>query len=637
LVSLPHTWNIEDVDFIGNGWYFKTFSAPSDWRLRHIELHFGATFYKSRVWLNGVLVGGHEGGYSEYYLDLTKYLGNTNFLAVEINNQPKVDTIPGADLKADPQGRIYDWWPYGGIVRDAWLTVGEGAVIRWQHIDSHPAGDAAEVLDRISVENVTTRDDVFRVRVSITTVNGSTPIASAETEVRAHPGVQSVAVTLKIPHVQLWGIDTPFLYRSDATVRARDGRTLDDIVDNFGVRTLEIRDRHLYLNREQVRLTGLARHQDSPWEGLAETRGTMLHVYSDLKDLQSTLTRPVHYQQHPLIYDFADQNGILMIPEIPMWQFSEAQMSDPRVVALAERLLRELIEQNYNHPSIFAWSMDNESATNTPGGISYFKTMYAVSKQLDPGRYVSFADDLIAFVDPATNASRLADFIMWNEYFGSWDGPESLLPAAIEKIDRGYPDKMVLVTEFGYPGVFAKDPESADKERVCLIRGQLPLLAKQDWIAGALQWCYQDYHSSHNLRPGQSDHWVDHGVVDKNRQRKPSYYVWERENAPAHVSLEWNYDQKGRPIGFHATISRRSEQEMPSYLLINYRAEWRLIDADQKQVTNGNEKLAAMGPAQPLDASWGPQKTTALRLELLLYRPTGYLAASRSLTARQWC
>jgi len=102
--------------------------------------------------------------------------------------------------------------------------------------------------------------------------------------------------------------------------------------------------------------------------------------------------------------------------------------------------------------------MENESATNTPGGIAYFKTMYALSKQLDPNRYVSFADDLIAFVDPATNASRFADFIMWNQYFGSWDGPENLLLPAIEKISKGYPDKMVLVSEFGYPGCLRSMP-----------------------------------------------------------------------------------------------------------------------------------------------------------------------------------
>ncbi len=631
-VSLPHTWNVgKHADFIGTAWYFKRFVVPAGWKGEHIELHFGATFYKSRIWLNGALVGEHEGGFSEYYFDITPLLRNENFLAVEINNEPEVDTIPGADLKADPHGTIYDWWPYGGIIRGAWLTVNEGAVIRWQHIDSRLDGASASITDHILLENVTSKSRTVKIRVAVYASDGDSPVATEDQKILAHPGAQTVEAALQIPAVKLWGIDTPFLYRSEVRAVAEDGQVLDDHSDNFGVRTIEIHDRHLYLNGQRVRLTGLTRHEDSPWEGMAETRGTMLHDYDDLKNLQMTLTRPVHYQQNPFIYDYADRNGILMIPEIPMWQFNESQMENPKVLALARRLLKELIDQNYNHPSIFAWSMENESATNTPGGVAYFKSMYAYSKQLDPGRYVSYADDMIAAADPATNASRYADFIMWNEYFGSWDGPEHLLPAAIDKIAKGYPDKMVIISEFGYPGLFAADSRTADKERVDIIHRQLAMFAQQDWIGGAIFWCYQDYHSFHNLRPGQSDYYVDHGVVDKNHQRKPSYYVWQEENSPAHVDLDWNYDANGAPIGFHATIARRSEQEIPSYPLIDYHAEWRVLDAENHVIAGDAQPLAEIGPAQNFTRSWPAQKTTGLRLELLLYRPTGFLAARKIL------
>ena len=112
----------------------------------------------------------------------------------------------------------------------------------------------------------------------------------------------------------------------------------------------------------------MTRHEESPTEGLAETRGTMLRDYNEMKELQVTLTRPVHYPQHPFILDFADRNGILLIPEIPMWQFSEQQMQDPRVISLAQRMMTEMIEQAYNHPAIFGWSVCNESETNKPGG-----------------------------------------------------------------------------------------------------------------------------------------------------------------------------------------------------------------------------------------------------------------------------
>lgn len=624
LVSLPHTWSAGKYsNYQGTAWYFKTFPRSAGWKGQHVEIHFGATFYKSHIWLNGALIGEHEGGYSEYSFDLSRHLQDTNLLAVEINNEPKVDTIPGADLKAAPDGAIYDWWPYGGIIRDVWLTVTEGVVVRWQHIDAKPRATSADVVEHIRIENATGRSQLVKLHVQILSSDHAVPITSSDKEVNLGPDSTVVDCSLTVPEVRRWNLDDPFLYRSEVTLLASDGHVLDTLTDSFGVRTIEIRDRHLYLNGERVRLTGMTRHEDSPWEGAAETRGTLLHDWMDLKDLHTTITRPVHYQQNPYIYDFADRNGILMIPEIPMWQFDEGQMKNPKVIALAKQELHELINQNYNHPSIFAWSMDNESATNTPGGIAYFQEMYAESKRLDPNRFVSYADDMIAFVEPSVNAARFADFIMWNEYFGSWDGPETMLPAAFEKVGKGYPDKMVFVTEFGYPGVFAADSRTADRERQRIIRTQLSEFGKRDWIAGAIFWCYQDYQSTHNLRSGQPDNYVDHGIVDKNRQRRASYYVWRDETTPAHIQLDWDVDAKGVPIGFHGTVERRSEQEIPSYALSHYRAEWQLLDGKGKPLTEVAQALPDMGSPQPLAGTWAAPASDSLRLRFALYGPNG--------------
>src|SRR5271167_54623 len=99
-VRVPHTWGIgKHSDFEGTAWYFKTFALPEEALGKHLELHFGATFYKSRVWLNGVELGAHEGGYTEYWFNVTPYLKGTNFVSVELNNQPGVATIPGWAMK----------------------------------------------------------------------------------------------------------------------------------------------------------------------------------------------------------------------------------------------------------------------------------------------------------------------------------------------------------------------------------------------------------------------------------------------------------------------------------------------------------------------------------------------------------
>ncbi|MGH9446222.1 MAG: sugar-binding domain-containing protein, partial [Terriglobia bacterium] len=111
---VPGTWSVvrKYYYYVGDAWYFKRFTFPSGFRDQHVELHFGATFYKSRVWLNGTELGGHEGGYTAYYFDITPYLKPINYLAVKIDNRPGVATIPGWAMRdSHKPGRWYDWWP----------------------------------------------------------------------------------------------------------------------------------------------------------------------------------------------------------------------------------------------------------------------------------------------------------------------------------------------------------------------------------------------------------------------------------------------------------------------------------------------------------------------------------------------
>ncbi len=633
-VRVPHTWNLGKYDdFEGTAWYFNSFPAVPSSRAQRVELHFGATFYRSRVWLNGVALGGHEGGHTAYFFDVTPHLRPVNFLAVEINNQPTSESIPGWAMKLHASQNIwYDWWHYGGMVRDVWLSVGDAALIRRQQIRTKLAGKVAEVTATVFLENHGSKPLTAQLTLRAWPPDGGPAIGATEKSLTLEVGSQQAALTFRVDPAMLWDFDHPNVYRVEVNLLDARGNPLDSLTDNFGIRTVEIRDRKLFLNGEAVRLSGMARHEDSPSEGLAESAGTIRHDYDDMKHLQMTLTRPVHYPQHPVILDYCDRNGILLIPEIPMWQFSEKQMSDPKVIALAKQMMREMLEQDYNHPSIFAWSTCNESATDTAGGRAYFKIMYDFIKQLDPDRYVSFADDRIAFVEnPADDAASTADFIMWNQYFGSWHGPEDALPGAIAKIDRNYPGKMVIISEFGLAGIFAPDSKAGDKLRARIFREQMAQFGKEDWIAGALMWCYQDYRSHRNLWAGYTKGEVDIGVVDENRQRRPSYKVWQELNTPARLSVQWLYDVQGRPVGFRATVARRGPDEIPSYTLRDYRVVWELRDNDSTRVAGGTAGLQEIGPPQSVVSNWPASASKSLRLTFKVYRPTGFVAAEKTL------
>ena len=629
-VNVPHTWNLGRHDgYLGKAWYFRTFAMPIESRDLHVELHFGATFYSSRVWLNGVELGRHEGGYTAYCFNITPHLRAKNYLAVELDNRIGASTIPGFAMRGKDDA-WYDWWDYGGIVRDVWLTLGNPIEVRRQQIRSQMDAAGATVQDRVFLENNLKRSARLMV---VATAFGpdNQPAAQQSQAVALGPGGGETSISLKLGNPKMWSIDTPNVYRMVVRVAGADGKNLDEQSDTFGLRTIEIRERHLLVNGERVRLTGLARHEESMGEGLAETRGTMREDYEDMKALQVTLTRPVHYPQNPFILDYADRHGILLIPEIPVWQFSEAQMRDPAVLALAKQQMREMVEEAGNHPSIFAWSVCNESATGTPGGVEYFRAMRDFIRAIDPGRFVSYADDKLPKLDRAEDsAANDADFVMMNQYFGSWHGPENALSESLDKIDRLFPKKMVIISEFGLAGIFAKYPEGADPMRVKIIQEQMPELARRDWIAGAILWCYQDYKSRINLRPGWQEGYVEHGLVDQYRQRKPSYYVWRDLNAPAAIEARWNQGPPGVPTAYTVTVTPNRTTDLPSYPLHNYRLSWELCDEEGKLLASGEKQFVNLSDAEVLSGEVGSQPAAkGLKLHLTLLRPTGAVAAEK--------
>ena len=632
MVRVPHTWNVgAHADHEGKGWYFRSFALPAELLDKHVEIRFGATFYKSRVWLNGQPLGGHEGGHTAYVLDATGRAKAENLLVVELDNRPGVATIPGWARRLDAtHDSWYDWWHYGGIVRDVAVVVSDTGLIRRQRIRSRVEQDAATVSDTVVLEGHGPAPHPARLSLVAWDPSGEVA-ARAEQAVSLAAGAQEVAVELRLQAVKLWRLDDPQLYRLEARLLDEDGRLLDSGSDTFGLRTIAIRDRKLYVNGEHVRLTGLTRHEDSPWEGLAESAGTIAYDYDDLKALNVNLTRPVHYPQHPLVLDYADRHGILLMPEIPIWQFSEAQLLDPQVRALARQMMKEMIEQAGNHPSVMAWSVCNESETFKPGGVSYVEEMKAFIRTLDPDRFVTYADDsAIHSDDPTATAAVLADFVMVNEYFGSWTGSAAPFAGKLEKLGRLLPDKMVVISEFGLAGLFAPDSEAGDRRRIEIMRAQMAEFMKHDWIAGALFWCYADYKSHRNLWPGRTTGYVDHGLVDEYRQRRPSYRVWKELTAPARLAVDWNQTYAA-PTAFRLTVTPRGEGEIPYLPLRGYRVEWLVRGADGGVVAQGTEALDRVDAARDVEGKIPETTNTAMTLEVRLLEPGGRAAVEATL------
>jgi beta-glucuronidase len=611
-VVVPHTWNVMPAhrDYSGFGWYRRTFDLR---RVEdaHLRLHFDAVFYAARVWLNGHELGRHEGGYTPFELDATAAVrAGRNLLAVLVDNRRAADRIP-ANLSP---GWSFDWWNYGGIVRDVSLAETSRAYLAGERIVAVPRltgvdrADSAAVTVTVDVANTSSEALHGTVASATAGASGSAPISvEAGTTGRA-------TIALHLSRPRLWHFDHPALYTLRTTLRA-GGALLDERHETFGVRSVVLAHGRLLLNGESVRLVGLSRHEDSPAHGLAETPAVVSADYRDLKLLNEVLARPVHYPQSPLVLDFADRHGILLIPEVPAWQLTHLQMASPRMQALERSQLRELVTSEANHPSVIAWSVGNEIESQSSDGWHFVERMVRYVKSLDATRPVGFASNEL-YLTPKLDATRFSDFVLMNEYLGTWAGPKWALGPLLDHVHEAFPDKPVIISEFGFEPHWSSDDsldqseyyavsrivpsgsELADSERRRLIRDQLAAFRSRPWIVGASFWTYQDYRTPSGFTMG---------VVDAQRHRRRSWSLLRREYSP--VELE---------VGADATVRLRTRADLPAYTLRGYTLRWTL----------GSERGSIALPDLPPGSTWTTHLRGHGKLAVDVVRPTGFSVAS---------
>jgi beta-glucuronidase len=651
-VSVPHTWNVmpQHKDYEGIGWYRRSFTLPADAQNGHLRLRFNAVYYLARVWLNGQFLGEHEGGYTPFEFDVTRIArpDGPNVLAVRVDNLRTTNRIP-AILRPDWS---FDWWNYGGIVRDVSMEVTSRAYIARQRIVAVPhltgldEADKATITTTVAVNN--TSDDPLdgNISVDVTEDASGRSVLNATAAVHVPAGQSAdVKLSLELATPRLWHFDHPNLYRWSSSLRASDGQILHTSQVTFGVRLVELKDARFYLNGEPVRLVGVTRHADSPEYGLAEPVTIMAADYDDLKTLNEVLSRPVHYPQAEFIMDYADRHGILLIPEVPAWQLTAAQMADPHVRQLEQQHLREMIEANYNHPSVWAWSIGNEIESQTGSGRDFVKTMIDYVKSLDPTRPVGFASNNLGG-SPATDATAYSDFVLMNQYFGTWAGPKAWLGGALDLVHKTWPNKTVIISEYGFephwnrfwgpptdslkssesyfiPADQSPTSEAADEQRRQLIMDQVAVFRSKPYVAGAIFWTYQDYRSRTEFIMG---------VVDAQRNRRGSWYVLRELHAPIlFESVTFSTGDKR-----HADLTLRTrgpvETDIPAYTLRGYRLHWSARSPDGKQVfSQGDLSLPVLSPGTTWTGGidW-PAPGSSHILTLSIIRPTGYTVLERA-------
>ena len=643
-VIVPHTWGVDSAhaSYDGCAWYRRTFRAPADSGIAHVRLRFQAVFYLARVWMNGTYLGMHEGGYTPFEFDASSLVkpDEDNLLVVLVDNRRATDRLP-AHLY---EGRSFGWRNYGGIVRPVSLEITGKVFIAQQKVTAEPhltgvdEADSAAVTATVTVRN--TSDRAVKVnlvaKVSEEATGALVSQVKLESPVNMLPGESAdVALATTIHRPRLWHFDHPDLYLWSVSLLGADSAALHIAQVNFGVRSIELREARFYLNGEAVRLVGLSRHADSPEHGLAETAAVMSNDYEDLKRLNMVFSRPVHYPQHEFILDYCDRNGILLIPELPAWQLTTGQMADACMRQLAQEQLGEMVAACYNHPSVWAWSVGNEIESDTVAGRAYVRDMIAYVKSLDPSRPVSFASYHLLVGRPWADATQYADFVMMNQYFGTWHGPKGALGMALETIHATWPDKPVIISEYGIAPdwhtvegpqliepeqyYFTKGDQPASTEgidtlRQDLIVEQMDVFRSKPFVAGAIFWDYAG-----NM-----------GVVDERRQRRGSWHVLRDEYSPICIEALRFTSRSSVKI----TLCARGplESDMPVYTLRGYRLCWVVTSSNKKEIfSQGEIPLPTLRPAGAWsgEIAWQARQGEAI-LTIRVVRPAGFAVLERS-------
>jgi len=519
-VTVPHSWQAtpELRRYIGGAAYERDFDAPVVTQEQVVRLHFDAVHVHASVWLNGRHVGTHDGGYSSFDFEVTHLLKpGKNHLLVEVNNTPTLDTIPALATSSVSNERaklpyggsqrmeVVAWMPYGGIVRPVSLLVTDAVYLRNTKIEATP--DLAHHTAHIKVRTLLHNGGAAKMQAALQATIGGMQANFRATEIAAGADAE-LSWEGELAATHLWSVRDPFLY--DAEFRLPG----DVLKTHFGIREIRVQGTQLLLNGKPVHLFGANRVSEDAKEGLVESDAIIERDLGDMLACNMRMMRIAHYPQAQALLDYADRHGMLIIPEAGNWNMSSWQMADAGVRARWQHDMREMMEQDWNHPSVVAWSVGNEYESYTREGIEWTRDMRAFALSVDATRLITFASRFTG--DPAVKtgadeACQYSDFVSVNIY-GDY-------ARAFDHVHALYPDKPVFVTEFG------KWTESGqhDADRSADITTAVEAMKARPWMIGGSLWTWNDYRSlfrgtpANGIRP-----W---GLVTIDREHRDSWEV----------------------------------------------------------------------------------------------------------------
>ncbi|MGQ1945745.1 glycoside hydrolase family 2 TIM barrel-domain containing protein [Geofilum sp. OHC36d9] len=568
-VSVPHCWNIDDVmdDELGyyrdTACYKRDLYIPGSWRDKEVFLVFDAIGISASVYINGQLAGSHTGGYTAFNIPITKYLnfsdeGNSkNQLFVKANNSYNKDIPPLSG----------DFTFFGGIYRDVHLVALDKVHFRMDQYNSQGvfwttpkvSNESAELNLKGAFSNSFSRTKKVVVE-HVVMDNAGKEVLNYEKK-RTAKGGESVSFDckLKLENPKLWSPENPYLYRLISRLKV-DGKIVDQIENPIAFRWFKFdAENGFFLNGSPYKLIGASRHQDFATLGNALDDAVHIHDVELLKEMGGNFLRIAHYPQDEAVLEACDRLGVLTSIEIPLVNSiteSEAFFHN------SEIMLREMMAQYYNHPSIIIWAYMNEIFLHTPyekgsdelahylhSTNQLFTRLENIIRENDPYRYTMMVGHGGGQIYSDAGLINIPKIFGWNIYTGWYDGKSSNIGKTMDKrhdLCKGVP---ILVTEYGADvdyRIHNFDPIRFDKSVEYAIdyhQEYIKAFKERKFISGMVVWNLADFSSE--TRNETTPHINSKGLLTYDRKPKDTYRFYRAnfgEEPYLEIgSKEWNF------------------------------------------------------------------------------------------------
>ena len=547
----------EERDYCGDFWYETEFYVPGGWEDKEVFVRFGSITHRAAVYCNGQLITEHEGGFLPVIVPVTGVAvsGQPNKLVVKVNNELNESSIPCGFTKTLKSGRkisrpYFDFYNYSGIQRSVWLmgipkeSIQDYSVsYELEGLGGNTGKDSPDGVSALVHYRVVTSGN-STVRVALSDQAGTT-VAVAE-------GKEGI---LHVLNAHLWKVRNSYLYKIDIVIH--DGETIiDHYSDRIGIRTVRIDGARILINEEPVYLKGYGKHEDFEVIGRGFNQAVMKRDFECMKWTGANCFRTSHYPYAEEWYRFADEEGFLIIDEVPavgmmrsMNNFADAGTGRytyffetptvPKLKAAHLQAVEEMIKRDKNHPCVFAWSLFNEPETTSTCSKEYFTDIFQAARELDPqSRPLTGCLEKNSGPDTC-KCHTLCDFICLNRYYGWYikGGPEfeEAMDEFVEEMEQWHavrPDAPFVFTEFGTDTLAAEHKLPgvmwSQEYQIEYLEKYFELFDRYDFIQGELVWNFADFQTTEGIMRVNGN---KKGIFTRNRQPKDAAFTlkarWE--------------------------------------------------------------------------------------------------------------